>query len=313
MLKIKQNEVMNLKVLLIINPKAGRKRLTKELNEIEANLKKNKELEIVTMYTKKEFNAEAIIKSYDLSDIGLVILCGGDGILNEGINGLMSNNNKVPMSFIPFGTMNDFAKTIKMPINKLKLSKYLSKKVNLEVENIDVGKVNERYFAYICAFGNFADIGYATSKKTKNYIGSIVYAIHILRNLTKMKSHKITIKSKGLSFTDDVIFGAVSDTIYIAGMKWYKRDELNLQDGMLDMILIRKPKNFLEYLKIIKGFIKKEYTIENNYYHRKIKDLEIICDEPIEWTVDGEFCGKMKDVKISSVKKSINIAIPKEK
>ena len=86
-----------------------------------------------------------------------------------------------------------------------------------------------------------------------------------------------------------------------------------MQDGTLDMILIRKPKNFFGYFKIIKGFLKKDYTINNNYYYRKVKDVEIISDEPIAWTVDGEYGGKIKDVKISNIKRSVKFAIPKEK
>lgn len=302
-----------MKVLLVINPKAGRHSIIKHIDKIENNLRKNKDIDVEIVYTKKEYNAEDIMKNYDLSNIDLVVFCGGDGTLNEGINGLMANSKKVAVSFIPRGTMNDFARTIKMPTNKFKLSKIMRSKVDLNIKDVDLGKINDRYFCYVSAFGNFTDVGYVTSQKLKNRIGRFAYYITVLKELIKMKDFNVTVKAKGLSFTDDILFGAISDSVYIAGLKWYKRKTIDLQDGKLDMLLIRKPKNFFGYFKIVKGFLKKEYTIENNYYCRKVNDVEIISNEPISWTVDGEYYGDIKDVKISNVNRKVKFAIPKDK
>ena len=302
-----------MKVLLVINPKAGRYSILKHVDKIEKNIRKNPDVNVRIIYTKKEYNAEEIMKKYNLAKTDLVVFCGGDGTLNEGINGLIKSNYDVPVSFIPRGTMNDFARTIKMPTNKMKLSKSVGNIDDLNIDALDVGKINDRYFCYVSAFGNFTDVGYVTSQKLKNKIGRFAYYLTVLKELINIKPYKVTVKNNGVSFTDDILFGAISDSVYIAGLKWYKRKDIDLKDGTLDMVLIRKPKNIFGYFKIIKGFLKKEYTIENNYYFNKVKDLEIISEKPISWTVDGEYYGDIKEVKIKNITQRVRFAIPKDK
>ena len=302
-----------MEVLLVINPKAGRYSILKHVDKIEKNFRKNPDVNVRIIYTKKEYNAEEIMKKYNLAKTDLVVFCGGDGTLNEGINGLIKSNYDVPVSFIPRGTMNDFARTIKMPTNKMKLSKSVGNIDDLKIDALDVGKINDRYFCYVSAFGNFTDVGYVTSQKLKNKIGRFAYYLTVLKELINIKPYKVTVKNNGVSFTDDILFGAISDSVYIAGLKWYKRKDIDLKDGTLDMVLIRKPKNIFGYFKIIKGFLKKEYTIENNYYFNKVKDLEIISEKPISWTVDGEYYGDIKEVKIKNITQRVRFAIPKDK
>ena len=265
-----------MKVLLVINPKAGRYSILKHVDKIEKNFRKNPDVNVRIIYTKKEYNAEEIMKKYNLAKTDLVVFCGGDGTLNEGINGLIKSNYDVPVSFIPRGTMNDFARTIKMPTNKMKLSKSVGNIDDLKIDALDVGKINDRYFCYVSAFGNFTDVGYVTSQKLKNKIGRFAYYLTVLKELINIKPYKVTVKNNGVSFTDDILFGAISDSVYIAGLKWYKRKDIDLKDGTLDMVLIRKPKNIFGYFKIIKGFLKKEYTIENNYYHKNIFPIPLL-------------------------------------
>lgn len=302
-----------MKILLVINPKAGIHSIAKHIEKIENILKENENINVITEYTKKDYNAEDIIKNYNLSNIDLIVLCGGDGTLNEGINGLMLNEKSVPVSFIPRGTINDFARTIKMPVNKFKLSKSIKTENGLEIKKLDIGKINDRYFCYVAGFGNFIDVGYVTSQRLKNIIGRLAYYITVFKELLKIRSYKVKVKTKELEFVDDILFGIVSNSVSIAGLRWYKRSNVDLQDGTLDMLLIKKPKNLFGYINIIKGFLKKDYTVENNYYYKKVDNVEIISEETLNWTIDGEFCGNLKNVKITNLSKRVSFAIPKEK
>jgi len=303
-----------MKVLLVINPNSGRKSIAKSKLLIEEYFKKIDNAEIVIVHTKIDYNAEAIIKNYDLSDIDLIVFCGGDGTLNEGINGLMENEKKdVPVSFIPMGTMNDFAHTIKMPTNQFKIASVIKNGEELDIKTVDIGKIDDRYFCYVSAFGNFIDVGYVTSQKLKNVIGKLAYYLTVVKELLHIKSYKITLKGENVDITDEMLFGAISDSAYIAGLKWYDRERINLQDGLLDVLLIRKPKNIWGYFKIVKGYLKKQYTIENNYYHERLNSIEIISKDNFAWTIDGEYYGDKKEVKISNITKKVNFAIPKEK
>ncbi len=301
-----------MKILLIVNPKAGRHSIINSLDKIESNFKKDGNLDISIIHTKIDYNAKDIIANYDLSKLDLVIFCGGDGTLNEGINGLIENKQKIPISFIPRGTMNDFAKSIKMPTGKYTLSKIIKSEENLEIEEFDIGKINDRHFCYVAAFGNFTDVGYVTSQKLKNSIGRFAYYLTVLKEIFHIKSYEIEADIDGYTFKDNMIIGFISNSVSVAGLKMYKRKNVDLKDGTLDVLLIKKPKNILGYFKIIKGFIKKEYTLENNYYYRKGKNIKIKSKENIAWTVDGEYFASINNVEIINLNKYVKFAIPKK-
>ena len=110
--------MMKKEILIIVNPCAGKGTISKYIPDICDNLEKQ-DYEVEVIYTSKENNGEQIIKNY-VRYIDTVIVCGGDGTLNEVINGVIESNKRINITFIPVGTTNDFAKTVKMPFNKLK-------------------------------------------------------------------------------------------------------------------------------------------------------------------------------------------------
>ena len=157
---------MKKQILVIVNPCAGQGKINKYIPDICENLEKQG-YELEVKYTSENTNGEKIICNY-IRYIDTVVVCGGDGTINEVINGIIKCNKKINVTFIPFGTTNDFAKTVKIPINKLKLSKKLSK---YQKENIDIGSFNNKYFYYVAAFGLFTNISYTTKQKDKNKLG----------------------------------------------------------------------------------------------------------------------------------------------
>jgi len=238
---------MKKEILLIVNPCAGRGKINKYIPDICDNLEKQGyELEVV--YTSKENNGEEIIKNY-IRYIDAVIVCGGDGTLNEVINGVIESHKGINIAFIPVGTTNDFSKTVKVPINKLKLSKKLSKYVRQEV---DIGNFNDRYFYYVAAFGAFSDISYITNQKEKNRWGRLAYfkeAIKKLKNTKNVKTYQTSIVTDNEIIKDEFIYGGISNSISIGGFKWFKKNDFSINDGLFEVILIKKPQNFKRNIK----------------------------------------------------------------
>ena len=136
---------MKYKILLVENPKAGKSNTENYIREIEYNLKKLN-YEIVIKYTTIENNATDIIKKYD-DDYDTLIVCGGDGTLNEAIQGICEIDKKVFIGFIPMGTANDFAKSLNTSFDKLHLSKNIN---NYEAKKIDIGVFSKRIFNNGC-------------------------------------------------------------------------------------------------------------------------------------------------------------------
>ena len=156
---------MSIKVLAIINPTSGKGKITEKIEKIKQNLEQN-DMEVEIELTQKGYNAKDIIEE-KLHDQDLVLVCGGDGTLNETITAFMENEIKdISLTFIPFGTTNDLARTLHIPIKDISITeKLLESKARL----IDIGKFNEnKYFCYVAAFGVITDVAYETSQKAKH-------------------------------------------------------------------------------------------------------------------------------------------------
>jgi len=300
---------MKKQILVIVNPCAGQGKINKYIPDICENLEKQG-YELEVKYTSENTNGEKIICNY-IRYIDTVVVCGGDGTINEVINGIIKCNKKINVTFIPFGTTNDFAKTVKIPINKLKLSKKLSK---YQKENIDIGSFNNKYFYYVAAFGLFTNISYTTKQKDKNKLGRIAYiqdALNSYKGVKKIKSYKATIVTDNEIIKDEFIYGSITNSISIAGFKWFKKNNFKINDGLFEIILIKKPKNFRGLNKVIFSILRKKYD-QKNIFYMKSKHMKIDFEESVTWTLDGEFGGSVQEVLIENNRSKIGIMVPKK-
>ena len=301
---------MKKEVLIIVNPSAGRVKASKYIPEICDNLEK-KDFDVEIIYTSEENNGEKIIENY-IRYIDTVIVCGGDGTLNEVINGIIKCNKKINVTFVPLGTTNDFAKTVKMPKRKYSLSKKLHK---YQKKNTDIGRFNDRYFYYVAAFGTLSNVAYTTKQDEKNKYGRFAYykkAIKAIKSLKKVKTYKATIVTDNEIIKDEFIYGGITNSISIGGFRWFKRNEFSINDGLFEIILIKKPQNFMGILKILFSILRKKYD-QKNIYYMKSGHMQIEFEEYTEWTLDGEFGGRTKKAIIENNRNKISLLIPNNK
>lgn len=298
---------MKKEILLIVNPCSGKGNVSKYVPQICDNLEKQGyELEVI--YTSKTNNGEQIIKNY-IRYIDAVIVCGGDGTLNEVINGIINCHKKIDVTFIPFGTTNDFARTVRVPRNHYKLSKKLSKYKEI---GIDIGNFNNRFFYYVAAFGVCTNVSYLTDQKEKNKYGKLAYYKKGLQELKKMKSYQVSIVTDNEIIKDEFIYGSITNSISIGSFKWFKRSEFKVNDGLFELVLIKKPKNFFGLLKVFVSILRNKYD-QKNIYYLKTKHLQIDFDYDVSWTLDGEFGGKVSHAIIENHRNKIDLLVPNEK
>ena len=297
---------MKKEILIIVNPCAGRGKVNKYIPDICDNLEKQGyELEVI--YTSENNNGEKIIENY-IRYIDAVIVCGGDGTLNEVINGIIKCNKKINVTFIPFGTTNDFAKTLKIPRNAYKLSKKLSKYREIDT---DIGSFNNKYFYYVAAFGACTKVSYTTKQKEKNKFGRFAYYRAGIKELKKLRTYQATIVTDNEIIKDEFVYGGVSNSISIGSFKWFKKNEFSINDGLFELVLIKKPKNKLGLLKIFVSILRNKYD-QKTIYYMKTKHLQIDFEENVEWTLDGEYGGAEKHILIQNNRKRIGLLIPKK-
>ena len=156
------------KLLFIFNPKSGKGQIRNQLLAIvDTFVKSGYEVTIYPTQAK----ADAVRKVAEAADeYDLVVCSGGDGTLDEVVTGMMQCDGIVPIGYIPAGSTNDFAQSLKIPKNMLQAADVA---VNGQAFPCDVGVFNEDYFVYIAAFGLFTDVSYMTNQKLKNIFGHV--------------------------------------------------------------------------------------------------------------------------------------------
>lgn len=268
-------------MLLIVNPKAGKGTIKRKLPKIIKNFEK-RGYEAKTVYTKVDYKPSDILKDNN-KEWDLIVCCGGDGTLNELINAVMKLDKKPQIGFIPLGTMNDFARTIKLSTKKTFLAK------NIDEGNIipsDIGTFNNGYFNYVVAFGAFTPVSYVTSHKLKRRFGKLAYFIVALRYLNKIRGYKLTIEAEGEKVTDEFIFGSISNSKSIGGFEWFKRSGVKINDGEFEMLFIKKPKNIWEYVKTIFAILFKQHYKKQYFEYFQTDKIKITSKTNIPWTID---------------------------
>ena len=297
---------MDINVLTIINPTSGKGKIEQKIDEIRQNIEEQG-MQNEIILTQKEKNAKNILDEHK-ENKDLILVCGGDGTLNETVTSMIENKlENVTLSFIPLGTTNDLARTLDIPIKDISITKKL---LQTTAKRIDIGKWNEnRYFCYVAAFGLITDVSYITSQKAKHKYGRLAYYINAIKELVKIPTFKMKLRYDNKHIEDEFIYGGITNSESIAGFKWFAKGEIQLDDGLFEGIFIRKPRTIFGYFKILSSFFKKDYHKNEYILFTQAKNFEIEAEESIKWTIDGEFAGEEKNVKIKNMQKKIELAI----
>lgn len=276
------------RVLLIINPCAGRN--NKRVGTIDViNRLSSSNCTFTTKSTRCQGDAITIVKEY-APDHDMIICCGGDGTLNEIVNGLMKIDRKIPIGYIPCGSTNDFASTLGIPIGISAASDMI---VSGKKNSYDVGSLNGRNFCYVASFGVGTEISYNTPQSMKNLFGHTAYiingfVIHIIPTLKNFKPVQMRVEYDGGVIDDKIYFGALANTTSVAGL--FKFDDIKLNDGYFELLLVRGIKRNMEMFKYLDRIIHKDYDGEHIMLV-KTKHVKITSEKGIAWTLDGEYGG----------------------
>lgn len=296
---------MSIKVLTIINPTSGKGNIANYANEIKHNLEKQ-DMEVSMQLTKEGYNAKKIILD-NIEGQDLILICGGDGTFNEAVSAIMESGVQVSIAYIPLGTTNDLARSLNMPIKDISITRKL---LESKAKVLDIGKFNEnRYFTYIAAFGIMTDVSYKTSQKAKNKFGKLAYYMKAIKELIKIPTYKVKIKFDEEELEGEFIYGGISNSMSIAGFRWFNEEDIDLSDGKFEAIFIRKPKKLSGYFRLLNDFRHKDYMVNRDFVYFKASNIQIQTDKNVAWTIDGEYAGDMNFVEIENINKAIELAI----
>lgn len=300
---------MNKKMLVIINPCAGRTKSQSGTFDI-VDVLSTLDYDFNIKTTTKRGDATEYAKKYG-AEYDVILCCGGDGTLNETINGVMQLPEKKPIGYIPTGSTNDLANTIGIPADIRSAVQLI---VTDQKNTYDIGCFNDRFFSYIAAFGIGTDFSYSTPQKMKNIFGHTAYMIdsfmlHLPRTLKGVKPHHMRIEYDGGVIEDDFFFGSVSNSTAVGGIFKFRKEFVKLNDGKFELFLVRNVSSVPHAAQLLMKARNQDYECDEFVLIHTNK-LKIHTDEATPWTLDGEFGGAPNDIDVSVKYHGIEIFSP---
>lgn len=308
-----------MKVILIINPTSGKikrkmppifkwtfKKLEKVLMGVSVPkttaaeiikevrktcVKENIKLDIE--YTRYPMHATELAKGAK-NKYDMVIVAGGDGTINEVINGII--NSKIILAIIPFGSTNVLALELGIPFDTKEASKLISHGKRLKID-LGYAKTSEeaRYFSMMVEVGFVPKLIEGVNLKVRKRWGNLSYLLSGIRQIIKYRWNNIHVEHKYLSVGYLVI---VSNSKDYAG-EYQIAEKASATDGLLDLVVINR-KGLVEILKFLSSVLigKSNTFLRGEYY--QIKEAHIYSKHKMLVQVDGELLGTAPvDVKVA--------------
>ena len=270
------------KMLFIMNPFAGVKRANRHLADILLTFTQAG-YEVIIHMTLGRGDATAVAREKG-KDVDLVVCCGGDGTLNETITGLLSAGADTPIGYIPAGSTNDFAASLKLPTNILKAAQTI---VEGEPVSYDVGRFGGRYFSYVASFGAFTRSSYATPQNVKNALGHTAYVLSGITELSQIRNEHVKMEIDGQTVEGDFLFGAICNSTSVGGILTLDPKQVDMGDGLFEILLVRAPENLGEIHECIQALQSQKYNCAMLTF-RSAQKVRIFADPEMPWTLDGE-------------------------
>ena len=293
-------------MLFVYNPRAGKA-------QIRSNL-----LDIIDTFVKAGYEVTAYptqapgdaVKAVQERRGGyeIVACSGGDGTLDEVVTGMMKSEERLPIGYVPAGSTNDFANSLGIPKSMLQAADVV---VNGKTFACDVGKFNGDIFIYVAAFGIFTDVSYGTPQNTKNVLGHAAYLIEGVKRLPSVRAYPLKITCNEEIIEGEFLYGMITNSHSVGGFRGITGQNVALDDGVFEVTLIRKPSNPLDINNIILALVDKR--VKSEYiYTITTESMKVESEEPVAWTLDGEFGGEHYKVQIENWHRALEIRVPEE-
>lgn len=298
-----------MKVKFILNPSSGKQIVQQNLDRMIGNLILKGIVKYVDVFTTKtKFDGLEEVKKIKEGEYDLIIAVGGDGTVNEVVNGVIKGQNKTPIAILPAGTVNDFANWMEIPKDVEGFAQMI--KNNKKVK-VDVGKIDDQYFMNVAAGGLLTNVGYKVSSDLKTVLGRFAYYVEGMKEIPKQmfKSINLEINAAGMNTQEDVLMFLVMNTPSVGGFKKIA-PKAKIDDGLLDVCIIKKS-DLSEILSLFVQTMKGEHI-----YHPKVKyiqtskiELKSLEGERIGLDLDGEQRGTLPAI-IEVIPKAIDMIAP---
>ena len=293
------------RLLFIYNPRAGKELLKPNISDI-VDIFVKAGYEVVIYPTQAYRDAYKKVLKYESEEYDLIVCSGGDGTLDEVVSGMMKRSSREPIGYIPTGTTNDFANSLKIPRNIMEAA---DNAVNGSVFSCDVGRFNDDIFVYIAAFGLFTDVSYQTKQEMKNILGHVAYLLEGTKRIFNVPSYRIKVTHDDEVIDDEFVFGMVTNSRSVGGFRNMIGKNVVFDEGLFEVTLVKTPKNPIALQEIIAALLIEQIDTKHMYTFKTGRIMFESLEE-IPWTLDGEFGGSHDEVTIENLQKELKLMVP---
>ncbi len=294
------------KMLLIYNPHAGKALFRPKLADIVEHYTAQGYAVTVHPTQQKSDTTKIILAEGERFD--MIVCSGGDGTLNEAVNAMVLLENAPTLGYIPTGTTNDFASSLGISKNILEAAQVVTQGMPF---TCDAGRFNDEAFTYIAAFGLFTDVAYETSQQFKNTFGRMAYLLEGTKRLGSIKSYEMELNIDGEQVEGEFIYGMITNSTSVGGLKNFAGTHPHLDDGLLEVVLVRPPQNPLDLHELLQAILN-EQMHSRFMFCTSARHITVKSKTPVDWTLDGEYGGTETAVCIQNLQNAFTIMVPKQ-
>ena len=292
------------KLLFIVNPVAGRKVYKRFFPEMIQQFMEAGYL-VTTYLTQSPDDAERYAALCG-ADYDRVVCLGGDGTFAQVVSGIKQCGKDMPIGYIPAGSSNDFGSLHGLSSDLVAAARDA---VTGQVKAVDCGTFNDRLFIYVAAFGAFIATSYVTSQDLKNALGRPAYFLDVMRELPRIKAEHMRITANGQTYEGDYIFGAVTNNTSVSGVVSLPEGTVVTDDGKFEVVLIENLTTLPELSDTVYSVLSGDFISQQiTFFHAS--EITIESDNPIDWTLDGEYQKGDLLVKIKNHKQALHVYAP---
>lgn len=293
------------KLLLIVNPCSGRAKMRGELLRVTEILSLGG-YDVTVYPTKAKADATRRVEAIKNNEFEKIVVCGGDGTLNEVITGIMTASLDCTLGYIPAGTLNEWSTGLRISKSIPTAAKDI---INGMPIQLDIGKFGDKYFSYTASFGAFTEASYSAPQDIKNVLGQAAYFFEGIKSLTNIKPIHLKFSFDGKEVEGDYLFGAISNSMSVGGIVKFKEATVKLNDGLFEVMLIKNPSSIMEFQSIVDGILRQDLSRNGiEFFHTD--SLTIEGGKNVSWTLDGEYSEGDSVIEVKNIKQAIKFIVP---
>lgn len=276
---------------VIYNPTSGKELIRKNLADILDVLERGGYEASAFATTAAPFSARDEARRAGEAGFDLVVAAGGDGTINEVVNGIAPLEKRPKMAIIPGGTTNDYARALKIPRTDIKAAAEVILKQ--QTVKMDVGKTPNTYFINIAAGGHLTELTYDVPSELKSVFGYLAYLAKGAELLPRVKPIKMHLKYEDGEYIGGASMFFLGLTNYVGGFEQIAPDA-KLDDGKFSLIIV-KTANIFEIVHLVALMMNGgKHINDRRLIYTKTSFLEVDAPEQVNRlmiNLDGEYGG----------------------